>query len=584
MKFLNTCALAIPILLHGCASPLANQEGSLYSTIGSAENMVELLSQIDKDTHVNLPILEPTIVETTLDNRREELEDITPANDSSGWTSRIGTNLHMEDAVSTPLTLNDAVMYAVKNNLDLKIASLQPAIAKHAVVAAEAAFDFVLGAGASNQRSRIPQQQLVRFGGIPLSSSESSTDTFSTNASLTRLLRGGGTVSLSTDLTKTSREAQGFSYSPDPAWQSIGRVDLTQPLLRNFGKTVTLSQIHLSEIVRGRALEDFKQSLNTIVTATEHSYLDLELHWKTLQVKQWLLEQGEQVVKILELRRDYDTGESDYAQAVATVQQRRVDVISQQALIQTTSDQLKTFINTDDYSPDSEVVIQPTGTISANAVSISLRQALLTAIQRRPDLRNLALAINSESINMQVADNARLPQLDFRAQMSLYGLGDSASTGYQEVYDADFINYLVGLTFQIPLGNRAAESQYQSSRLQKMVAIATYKRGVQQATVEVKAALRDIVTNAALMRANRSFRVAQAENLRALKVEEETMMGLTPTFLNLKLQTQNGLATARISEFRSIVNYNKAIASLYEAMGTTLDMRQISINQFGFSE
>ena len=71
--------------------------------------------------------------------------------------------------------------------------------------------------------------------------------------------------------------------------------------------------------------------LNKVITETEHAYLQLELEWKVLQIKQWLLVQGESVVKILEIRMEYDTSEADYAQAVATVEQRRADVINQQA-------------------------------------------------------------------------------------------------------------------------------------------------------------------------------------------------------------------------------------------------------------
>ena len=55
------------------------------------------------------------------------------------------------------------------------------------------------------------------------------------------------------------------------------------------------------------------------------------------------------------------------------------------------------------------------------------------------------------------------------------------------------------------------------------------------------------------------------------------MGGLTPTFLNLKLQTQAGLAAARTAELRSTIDYNKSITALYEAMGTSLEQRQISL-------
>jgi len=202
-------------------------------------------------------------------------------------------------------------------------------------------------------------------------------------------------------------------------------------------------------------------------------------------------------------------------------------------------------------------------------------------MEKRPDLRRLAMSIDSQSINVQVAKNATLPQLDLQAQMSLYGLGNVSGEGYQEVFDMDYINYMVGLTFQVPVGNRAAKARHESSQLQRTKAMATYRRGVQEVLLGVKSDLRNIMTNAELLQANKSYRIAQSENLRALAVEEETMAGLTPTFLNLKLQTQSGLAAARILEITSIVNYNKAIASLYESMGTTLDMHQMAIQDGG---
>ena len=203
----------------------------------------------------------------------------------------------------------------------------------------------------------------------------------------------------------------------------------------------------------------------------------------------------------------------------------------------------------------------------------------MTALKQRPDLRQLAMSIDSQSINVQVAKNATLPKLDLQAQMSLYGLGDSTEEGYQDVSDAEYTNYVVGLTFQVPVGNRAAKAQHESSRIERTKAMASYQQGVQTALLGVKNALRDIVTNGELLQANKSYRIAQAENMRALTIEEETMAGLTPTFLNLKLQTQSGLASARISECTSVVQYNKAIASLYESMGTTLDMHQMAIEE-----
>ena len=140
------------------------------------------------------------------------------------------------------------------------------------------------------------------------------------------------------------------------------------------------------------------------------------------------------------------------------------------------------------------------------------------------------------------------------------------------------------MSFEQPIGNRAAEAGYRSSRLQRISAITAYNKGLQRAILEVKESMRNVATSAELVSANKSFRIAQAENLRALQVEEETLSGLTPTFLNLKLQTQAGLANARIAEFTSAVNFNTSLASLYLAAGTTLEMHQISLGDDLFLE
>ena len=568
-------------LLQACANPLGDL-GTLDGNTGvqAAKTAIsEVRDNGDTDTILSFPQTNRSQVEISLQNRTVELEKISPANDTGTWNSDLGTNLYHNIAAAQEITMKDAVHYAIENNLELEIASLEPASTTVSLVSANAAFDFILGASVTSTRSRIPQQQFNPNGGGALNASESLIDAFAADMSLTKQLESGGTITLSTDLTRTNNDASGFSYTPNPAWQSIGAVELHQPLLRGFGEKTTLSQIRLAEIAHGQALEQARGVLNKVITDTEHAYLQLAMEWKVLQIKQWLLGKGESVVKILEIRMEYDTSEADYAQAVATVEQRRADVINQQALVQAASDALKQLMNTDNLAIDSEIVLQPTGDLEANPVSISLRSSLLTALEKRPDLRQLAMSIDSESINVQVAKNATLPKLDIQAQMSLYGLGDSSGEGYQDVSDAEYLNYVLGLSFQIPIGNRAAKAEYESSQIARTKAVASYKQGVQSALLEVKTSLRGIVTNGELLQANRSYRIAQAENTRALIIEEETMAGLTPTFLNLKLQTQSGLASARISEYTSVVNYNKAIASLYEAMGTTMDMHQMEIQE-----
>ena len=104
-----------------------------------------------------------------------------------------------------------------------------------------------------------------------------------------------------------------------------------------------------------------------------------------------------------------------------------------------------------------------------------------------------------------------------------------------------------------------------------------YRQTIKQVVLDVKSALRDVVTNYELIEATRSFRVAQAENLRALLVEEEMLRGLTPEFLNLKYQRQDTLATARRQELEALADFDTALSRLARALGTSLSEHGIEI-------
>ena len=101
-----------------------------------------------------------------------------------------------------------------------------------------------------------------------------------------------------------------------------------------------------------------------------------------------------------------------------------------------------------------------------------------------------------------------------------------------------------------------------------------YQNTVQQVVLDVKNALRDVVTNYELIQAARSFRIAQTENMRSFDARDE-QDGLNSTRLNIKFQRQDGLAQAELQEVTALANFNKAIARLYRATGVGLDVNGI---------
>ena len=160
---------------------------------------------------------------------------------------------------------------------------------------------------------------------------------------------------------------------------------------------------------------------------------------------------------------------------------------------------------------------------------------------------------------------------------SFNGLESGFGSSWQETTEAGFVNYLVGLNFAQPIGNRAGEGNYRRARLQRSQAVLAYRGAVQNAVFQVKDALRSIDAQYRLIEQTRAYRLAQAENLRALLVDEQTIATLTPEFLALKFQRQQELANAQVQEMTALVEYSGAIAQLWFAMGTGLQMNRVEV-------
>jgi outer membrane protein TolC len=227
-----------------------------------------------------------------------------------------------------------------------------------------------------------------------------------------------------------------------------------------------------------------------------------------------------------------------------------------------------------------DAAAHPVENVVDQPVEYSLLDAVSTALQKRPVLQQALLEIKNASIRQRVADNARLPQLDLNATLGINGLGiNDAASAIEDTDEANFIDYVLGATFQYPIGNRGPEAQYNRRRLQGRQNVLTYRDRAQQVVLDVKNALRELVQAYELIGSNRAARRAAADSLRAIESQEEAGAALTPQFLlDLKLETQRRLAEAQVAEARALADYNTAIARLYRAMGTLLDRNGIAFH------
>ena len=504
----------------------------------------------------------------------EQLQSSSPGIDPI--SSLIGTDLLGRQTVLVPVSLQGAVQASVSGNVDVEFAQYAPAISQAELVQAEAAFDWTLYGSVQGRDSIIPQTGAAGLGTGAVVRPES--DAASANLGVRRTLTTGGSLSVEHELGYTNVESSFFgAAAPNPSNASNFVLGYEQPLLDGFGRDRVLSGVYLARNAERSAVAGLKSQLIESASDTERAYWQLVYAYKQVIIRAKLLDRGIEVRDDIKARRVQDARQAQVADAVARVERRRSDLLTAKTALRNASDNLKRLMNDDRMPVGSEILLVPGDASIAETISISLLDAIDSGIMHRPEIEQSILSIDDSTIRENVARNARLPMLNLTAQARLLGLDDSISDGYNDSINNRFVDdWLVGLTFEQPIGNRAGEAGFRQARLERMQSIVGYRRTVQGIVLEVKNALNAVVTNHALISQTTLSRVAQGEALRALIVEKElTNAGYSVERLNLELNQQESLASAEISEALALVNYNSAMVDLHQAMGTTLDRNRI---------
>jgi len=572
----RTLALLGAAMLAGCHSPFEQEPADAILRRSIERSIDRELEQLDGSNDRVMTTQESSEVEEALSGRRAELDELSPAMPDDE-RPRLRTTLRGLEQDEVELSLQSAIATAVTRNLGIQQSRLLPAIREADIVAAEAAFDVVLFGNASYTRIDEPTTVPV-INGVPVGASVASNDTDRYETGLRKRLTTGGEVTIVTDLTRFESKGPSIMVSPDPAYTAAFRLRYNQPLLRGAGSAVNTATIRLSRNDARRSRLDVETELLELVAETETAYWDLVFAWQNLAIQEWLVSVGQEVADKLEIRREFDALPAEYADAIATVEQRKANVIRARRSIRATSDRLKVLLNDPAIPIGGESVVVPSDALIEAPIEFSLRESLITAISNRPEIRSAVLSIDDATIRQALADNDRLPTLNLNAELGYIGLTDTPDGAYENTFGDDFVNWIVGLAFEMPIGNREAEARYRQARLQRTSSVIQYRQIVQQVVLDVKSALRDVVTNYELIQATRSFRIAQAENLRTFDIEAEMQLGLRPETLNLKFQRQDTLARARQEELQALVNFDQSVAQLYRAMGVGLQMNSIEID------
>ncbi len=380
---------------------------------------------------------------------------------------------------SIPLTIEQARAAALANNLDLRVALVNPAIDAERLREEEAKFEavFVPRAGYAEQDAptldrTAPNQQDLR----------------SLGAGVSIPLRSGGRASV--DFTQGYNETDNPFFAFNSSHTSDLQLSLSQPLLRGAGRRANTYSIRVAEYNRQIGEAATKLEVIRLLAAVDRVYWVLTARREELDVrlKEFQFAQDD----LARTRRLFEAGASDelaVINAEAAAAAKLEPIINAENEVLRQQRELKRLMNMPDLPLDSATLVQTT--TPAEAVPFAFDRAELTrrALADRMELLQLELRLASDYSTIEFAKNQALPSFVLDYRYSINGLGRSLHDSAEQLRENDFESWSINLRGEIPIGNEAARARVKQAILSRLQRLSTRQSQRQAVEQEVLGAL-----------------------------------------------------------------------------------------------
>lgn len=490
-----------------------------------------------------------------------------------------------------PLSLKRAIILALKSNLQIAIQRFSPSIQATDVTVARAVFDPVAAAEIHFSDTVTPASaRTTRTSGLMRTEDEN----VDFEASITQKLALGTEVSATASNLRTANSFNSFnlppSVPPDSEYQTDVTLAVRQPILKNFGTEVNRSGIVVAQKSLEQSEKQFENDVSRIVTELQRSYWDLVFAIEDLRVKKRSLQLAQDLLERNKIQVEVGTlAPIEIVQAEAAVAEREENVITAEDAVKDAEDKIKKFLNLFEDPAQRDATIVPIDRPSFDPQPVDMEQALVDALANRPDYARAKLEVEKAELNLRVARNQLLPNLDFVGEGGYSANQGNLGNSLDDIFDAENRHWALGAELTFPMGNREAKAEYTRRKLELwqarlhlknlkqaiLVQVPDVVRELDPDRLGVREAVRQIETDVKRVRATRAARVLAEKKLDA--EEKKLEVGISTNFQVLEFQED--LAVAESNEMKAIIDYNKSLINLDRAKGTVLATNNISLER-----
>jgi outer membrane protein TolC len=479
------------------------------------------------------------------------------------------------------LTVDEAVRFALEQNLGIQVDRLNPQIQDLTVAQAKTAWVPNLSTTFSNTSQDSPPRTFLSGGAGTIKDTN-----FATQVGISQVLKNGTNYSLTWNSARATSTNAFNNF--DPLLSSRMEFSLTQPLLRNYKIDNTRQLVETSQKDREAADIQLQSTILATTRNVKNAYWDLAYQIENLNAQQQSLDLAKRLLADNEKRVQIGTmAPIDIVEAQAEVARNEESVIVAQAGIKQAEDRLRALIFNPSMPDFWTISIEPTESMPFVMQRVEVEDAIQRALANRTDVQTSKNALARQEIGIRYYRNQALPDVSAQAVYRNDAIGGTLlspinltqigaartvvderrfNTVLGDVLTNAYPTWTFGLTVAYPIGKSAAEANLARAKLQYSQAETQLKDLQLAIATQVRDVARQVQTN---QKRVESARAARALAERRLDAEEKKFAaGIQTTFF--VFQAQRDLAQARTNEVRAMADYNKSLVDFESIQQTGL--------------
>lgn len=358
-------------------------------------------------------------------------------------------------------------------------------------------------------------------------------------------------------------------------YQALVGVNITQPLLKNFGPRATMAGIRLAALESDIAFEEYRRQLMLTVSQAEAAYWNLYFAQEQLRffdesvgVANTIFTDGQERLKAGQAS-ELDVLEAQSGLALRKTKQNDAKQSYFEAL-----SRVRSLYGALPVAGASQLraADTPRPPSSVFAYSLSLQQVFNT----NPDFLIQRRKLEQEKVRLGYARNQRLPELNLKGSYGLNGLGLTPGDAMANLEQQNFPSWSVGMEFKVPLtGGVKARNDYQAADVslrQAMLMLGHLQTQIANAlntsVHKVQSWQGSIADHQTVVRFNEDLLKTQLERLKVGRVEARKV-----------LEVEADLFDARQSLANALVQYERALLEVQLADGSLLQLRKLEVTR-----